>query len=115
MVLQEGHATCIIAERVDKPTDSLISRCFAIATDASSYPISCGNGDQSYLAPACTPTLGPTTISTGPRQQATLGSLIPLPAEGIIGMLAGIALRRVNSQRQEAPLMMGPRFCVEAP
>jgi hypothetical protein len=58
ILLQEGHATRIVAKRVDKPTDSLSSQCFAIAADASFYPISCGNGDQSYLAPAWTPHAG---------------------------------------------------------
>jgi hypothetical protein len=46
-VLPGGHAASVIAGQVDKPTDSEASQCFAIATDASSRPISCGNGDQS--------------------------------------------------------------------
>lgn len=35
-VLHGGHAASVIAGHVDKPTDSEASRCFAIATDASS-------------------------------------------------------------------------------
>jgi hypothetical protein len=34
-VLQDGHAACFLVQRVEKPTDKKISRCFATATDAS--------------------------------------------------------------------------------
>ena len=51
-VLRRGHASVSFANGVEKPTDTKVSRCFAHITDASFQPISCGNGDQSYLAPA---------------------------------------------------------------